>query len=136
MHNQLAEGIKAHGYPTHHPPLPSCTNTENADFSSKTLLDDSEAVKAVITRLVQNEGKRVVVIMHSYSGLVGSNAVPEDLSFGYRRLHKLPGGRIHLFYFAAFVLIEKESVFGTFGESPNNDVHVSRIAPSEIDSST
>ena len=64
--------------------------------------------------------------MHSYGGLVGSNAIPKELSFGYRKTCNLPGRVIHLFYFAAFILDEKESELRTFGESPNNDVHVSR----------
>lgn len=29
---------------------------------------------------------------------------------------------VHLFYFAAFILSEGQSVLGVFGESPNNDV--------------
>jgi hypothetical protein len=56
---------------------------------------------------------------------VGSNAISEELSFSYRRSHDLPGGVIHLFYFTAFILGEKQTVLGAFGESPNNDVKVS-----------
>jgi hypothetical protein len=58
--------------------------------------------------------------------LVGSNAIPKELSFKYRESVGLSGGVIHLFYIAALVLDECQSVLGTFGESPNNDVRVSK----------
>ena len=67
----------------------------------------------------------MVVAMHSYGGLVGSEAVPEDLSYTKRQSLNLPGGVIHLFYFNGFILSEGQSVLGVFGESPNNNVHVS-----------
>jgi hypothetical protein len=67
----------------------------------------------------------VVVVMHSYGGLVGSNAVTMELSFSHREASGMPGGVVRLFYLAAFVLGEGQSALGTFGESPNNDVKVS-----------
>lgn len=55
---------------------------------------------------------------------MGSNAVSQDLSFEWRKEKGLRGGVVHLFYFAAFVLDTQQSVLGTFGQSPNDDVHV------------
>ncbi|KAI1813948.1 hypothetical protein GGS20DRAFT_442043 [Poronia punctata] len=62
------------------------------------------------------------MIMHSYGGLVGTEAVTRDLSFKHRKSNNLPGGVLHLFYFAAFILTEGQSVLSTFDESPNNFV--------------
>jgi hypothetical protein len=64
--------------------------------------------------------------MHSYGGLVGSNAISKELSFAYRKQAGLLGGVIHLHYIAAFVLDVGQTVLGTFGESPNNDVKASK----------
>jgi alpha-beta hydrolase superfamily lysophospholipase len=125
-YQQLTDGLKHQGYPTFQPELPSCSNIDDADFPSKTLHDDSAVVKNVVERLVNDEGKKVFVVMHSYGGLVGSNATPKELSFKYRKSAGLSGGVIHLLYVAAFVLDEHQSVLGTFGESPNNDVKVSK----------
>ncbi|KAH8700033.1 catalytic protein [Phaeosphaeriaceae sp. PMI808] len=121
-YQKLTEGLKHQGYATFQPGLPSCSNTDDADFPSKTLRDDSAAVKSVVERLVNDEGKKVFVVMHSYGGLVGSNAIPKELSFKYRKSNGLSGGVFHLLYIAAFVLDEGQSVLGTLGESPNNDV--------------
>ncbi|OTA98058.1 hypothetical protein M426DRAFT_326290 [Hypoxylon sp. CI-4A] len=60
--------------------------------------------------------------MHSYGGLVGNEAVTKDLSFDQRQSAGLPGGVVHLFYFAAFILFVGQSVLDVFGESPNNDI--------------
>ncbi|KAF2105615.1 catalytic protein [Lophiotrema nucula] len=125
VYQKLSDTIRARGYQTFQPELPSCSNTDNPDFSSKTLQDDSDAVSLVLERLINNQGKRVVVVMHSYGGIVGSNAIPEELSYEFRKEKGLKGGVIYLYYFAAFVLDKGQSVLSAFGESPNNDVRVS-----------
>jgi alpha-beta hydrolase superfamily lysophospholipase len=123
-YDALTQALKDQGFTTFQPELPSCSNTEDGDFPSKTLHDDSAVIKGLIERLVNDEGKRVFVIMHSYGGLVGSNAISEDLGFTYRQSAGLSGGVIHLFYIAAFLLDKGQSVLGAFVESPNNDVKV------------
>lgn len=60
--------------------------------------------------------------MHSYGGLVGAEGVPEDLSWSNRESRGLPGGVSHLFFFAASILAEGQSVLDIFGEPPNNNV--------------
>ncbi|CAG8958363.1 hypothetical protein HYFRA_00011040 [Hymenoscyphus fraxineus] len=118
LFNKLTEK----GYPTIHPKLPSCTDVSHPDFPSKDLIDDALAVRSAVTRLVEYESKTVVLVMHSYGGLVGSEAVPPELSYAHRKSKGLEGGVIHLFYFTAFIMEEENSVLGTFGESPNSIV--------------
>jgi hypothetical protein len=62
--------------------------------------------------------------MHSYGGLVGSEAIPEALSYLNRQSRNLRGGVIHLFMFSAFLLEEGKSVLDAFGVSPNDDIKV------------
>jgi pimeloyl-ACP methyl ester carboxylesterase len=133
VYQKLTNGLTHNGYPTFHPSLPSCSNTSDADFPSKTLGDDTEAVRKVVKRLVQDERKKVVVVMHSYGELVGSNAIAKELSFSHRDAAGEPGGVVHLFYLAAFVLAEGQSVMGAFGESPSNDVRVSAISMPQLE---
>ena len=122
---KLKRGLVAQGYPTIHPELPSCVNTDSEDFPQVSLIDDALAVRTVLTRKVEYEEKLVVVVMHSYGGLVGSEAATEELSYAKRRAQGLPGGVIHLFLYSAFLLNEGQSVISAFGESANNDVKVS-----------
>lgn len=69
VYEQLSEAIRAKGYVTFQPELPSCSDTESPNFCKRTLNDDSEVVKKVLHDLVQQKGKRVTVVMHSYGGL-------------------------------------------------------------------
>lgn len=124
----LEKGLRSRGYPVIHPTLPSCSNTDSPTFASVTLTDDALAVQDEVTRLVE-EGKLVVVVMHSYGGLVGSEAIPEELSYSNRKCRNLRGGVVHLFMFSAFLIEAGKSVLDAFGESPNNVVKV-HISPS------
>lgn len=125
VYKRLADGLEARGFSTSHPEYPSCSNIEDPEFPSKTLSDDTESVRQTVKHLVEDEKKKVFIVMHSYGGLVGSNSIGEEWSISHRKAAGLAGGVIHLFYIAAFVLDKQQSVLGVFGESANNDVRVS-----------
>jgi pimeloyl-ACP methyl ester carboxylesterase len=129
VYQKLKDGLEGKGYSVFCPALPSCIGTESPDFPKVTLSDDAASVLKVLVPLIERESKLVVVVMHSYGGLVGSEAVTEDLSFFWRRQQGLEGGVIHLYYFTAFVLPKGASVLGTFGESPNSELSVSTTRP-------
>ena len=88
---KLVRGLVAQGYPTIHPDLPSCSNTDSENFPQVSLIDDALAIRTVLTRQVEYEGKLVVVVMHSYGGLVGSEATTEELSYAKRHAQGLAG---------------------------------------------
>lgn len=88
VYHKLADALRALGYEVHQPTLPSLTEPE---LASKTIGDDASAVRFQVQTLV-DEGKTVVVVMHSYGGLVGSEAVLKDLSFDQRKSNGLSGG--------------------------------------------
>ena len=73
---------------------------------------------------MEYDGKTVVVVMHSYGGLVGSEAIPEELSYARRQAQGRPGGVIHLFFYSAFLLNDGQSVLGAFGQSSNDVIKV------------
>ncbi|ORY58904.1 Alpha/beta hydrolase fold-1 [Pseudomassariella vexata] len=72
-----------------------------AEPPTKGLADDAAAVRATIEKLA-GEGKQVVLVVHSYGGLVGANAV-EGLGFAERQAKGEKGGVILFVYLAAFV---------------------------------
>ncbi|KAA8646620.1 hypothetical protein EYZ11_013394 [Aspergillus tanneri] len=121
VYDALVTGLQDAGYAVVHPALPSCSDVDRDDFPTRTLADDALTVTETVKSLVE-EGKLVVIVMHSYGGIVGSEAIPESLSHAARQAQGKKGGVIHLFYYSAFILGKGQSVFGTFGESPNNDV--------------
>ncbi|KAJ4417913.1 hypothetical protein N0V82_005870 [Gnomoniopsis sp. IMI 355080] len=118
---KLIAALHTRGFEVVQPRLPSLSDHDSPDFAKRDLTDDSRAIEDEAKRLV-DEGKDVLVFMHSYGGLIGSNAISEDLSLQSRSQSGLSGGVFCLFYFAAFILDEGQSVLQTFGESPNNDI--------------
>ena len=128
VYSKLVQRLVYQGYPTIFPRLPSCSNTDSPDFPQVSLVDDALAIRTELIRQVEYEGKDVVVVMHSYGGLVGSEAIAEDLTWAKRRAQGLPGGVINLFFYAALMLNEGQSVLSAFGESPNNDVKVRSVS--------
>lgn len=128
VYAKLVQGLVARGYPTIHPQLPTCSDTDSTDFPQLSLVDDALAIRSELIRQIEYEGKTVVVVMHSYGGIVGSEAITEELSYTKRQAEGLPGGVIHLFLYAAFVLDVGQSVVSLFGgESPNFDSQVSTL---------
>ena len=128
VYSKLVQGLVYQGYPTIFPRLPSCSNTESPNFPQVSLVDDALAIRTELVRQVEYEGKYVVVVMHSYGGLVGSEAITEDLTWAKRRAQGLPGGVIHIFFYAAFLINEGQSVLSAFGQSPNDDIKVCSVS--------
>ena len=56
---------------------------------------------------IVNSKKYVIMLMHSYGGHVGSDAL-QDLDFIARSKKGLDGGVIHLVYLCALLLLEGE----------------------------
>lgn len=124
VYERLVHSLQNLDYMTIQPRPPSCSNTDDPEYPKTTLIDDALAVRKELVRQVEHEHQTVVVVMHSYGGLVGGEAIPEDLSYTKRQSLGLLGGVIHLFYFCAYVLDQGESLLGTCGDRPSINVHV------------
>ena len=85
-------GIEADGYNTDVVHLPSVDPTvPHSDFS-----DDVDQIKKQI-ELAANSGQRVVVVVHSYGGVPGSEAI-RGLDWETRQQNGQQGGVVHLFF--------------------------------------
>ena len=84
----------------HCPPLPSQTATlplpPTANLEHDTLL-----IRQTIQPLV-DQGRYVIVLMHSYGGIVGNNSL-DGFLLPQRKALDREGGVVHLVYMAAFV---------------------------------
>lgn len=126
VYHKFAQLIESHGYPVVQPTYPSLTSQDSPEFTRKTLSNDVAVVETALRKLVEDEGKTVIIAMHSYGGLVGSEAVPADLVLSTRKGRNQTiggggGGVAHLFYFAAFVLPLGQSIASAVGDSPDHD---------------
>lgn len=101
--------LEALGFPSHCPAHPSI----GAEPPTKTLADDVSSLQGVLSAFA-DEGRDLVVVAHSYGGVVASSAV-EGLSKAARAQAGKPGGVIKVVYLAAFALDKGQSLLGMLG---------------------
>ena len=106
----FAEKLKALGYPTEVVPLPSVGGTETP---LQGLPEDTAAVRKALTKLV-HDGLEVLLLCHSYGGVVGSCAV-EGFDFGSRKKEGKSGGVIMTVYMSAFMIRKGETLLDMLG---------------------
>ena len=124
VYKDLVDRLVSLGYPTVHPLLPTCSDAQDPNFPFLTLLDDATAVQSELVRLVEHEQKTVMVVMHGYGGMVGSEAVLEDMSCNNRRRNGLSGGVIHLFFVCASLVGPGQSMLGGLDSPSSHKVEV------------
>ncbi|KAE8346495.1 hypothetical protein BDV24DRAFT_176424 [Aspergillus arachidicola] len=107
----LQTALQTAGYPTQtiaHP-------TNGAEPPTKTLIDDTTNLRQTLSLLIDQEGKDVVLIAHSYGGLVISNAA-EGFGKKDRGNRGLQGGIVLMVYMTALLVPRGKSLFGALGE--------------------
>lgn len=105
LYDKFTSLLKIQGYEVHVPRLLSMNGARppNADLYSDTAL-----IRTYVEALVE-AGHNVVVLMHSYGGQVGSNALA-GLGFEERQQRNQAGGISRLVYITAFALNKGESM--------------------------
>lgn len=98
------------GYPTEAVALPSVGNTN----ASVGVAEDAAALAAELTTLT-DAGKDIVMVCHSYGGVVASTAV-EGYGYKNRSAAGLDGGVIMLVYMTAFAAPAGTSLLDALGD--------------------
>lgn len=109
----LVSQLKESNIPAEFVPLASVGGTE---LPLKGLPDDVAAVRNTLKRLAE-EGKDVVLLCHSYGGVVGSCAV-EGFDATSRAREGKTGGVVLTVYMAAFMIPKGQSLLGVLGGAP------------------
>jgi hypothetical protein len=103
----LVSKLKEAGYPVQSATLSTVGNSRTG------ICDDIDRMRGMMIPLC-DEGKDVVLVMHSFAGIPGSSAV-ERLSKTERAAKGLPGGVIGLIYLAAFLSPEGTTLLEASG---------------------
>ncbi|ROW16235.1 hypothetical protein VPNG_01991 [Cytospora leucostoma] len=113
----LITALETSGYEVHVPHLPSCNQSRppNADLSS-----DTAHIRSYIESLVR-DGRKVVVIAHSYGGQICSNALC-GLGAQVRSSQGLKGGITALIYMSSWALPEGSTALDKAEEFGNMDL--------------
>jgi len=112
MYDIAVDKLKAQGYEVHVVNMPSVGRKE----PTPNMNDDSSAIGAELDKLVE-QGKDVLVISHSYSGIPVSEGVK---GFGKETRAKKgkKGGVTRILYTTALVVKEGQSAADLLGQGP------------------
>ncbi|GKT55209.1 hypothetical protein ColTof4_07928 [Colletotrichum tofieldiae] len=117
-YQDIRDELQQRGYETRGVPYQSV----GAEPPTKGLYDDAAAVRAVLEELADH-GKQIVLVAHSYGGLVGAEAV-NGLGYKQRAGDNKAGGVILFVYLAAFVGPKGQSILSLTG---NKDPPFARV---------
>ena len=105
--------LEAHDYPTASLSLPSVS----AEPAHQNHDEDTAAIRHELSALIDEQGRDVILVMHSYSGIPASDAA-EGLGRTERTAAGRKGGIVLLVYICAYMLPVGESLYtyeGAFG---------------------
>jgi len=120
MYYPLQDAIQALGYECFVNNAPSASR--NPPEEPATLEDDAVFFRGIIEKLA-DQGKDVVVVPHSYGGIIATEAA-KGASKADRQASGKPGGIVKIIYLTAIVLPEGGSSRKDYGEPPAALVHV------------
>ncbi|KAF1971618.1 alpha/beta-hydrolase [Bimuria novae-zelandiae CBS 107.79] len=131
IYTPLTPFLSAAGYPVLTLPLPSCdASPPHADFSG-----DVRGIRACLHTLIDEEEKDVVLVLHSYTGMPGTEA-PVGLGKKERERAGKKGGVLRLVYVNALAPCEGFSLTAGGQEYPSwmrldADKGVFTVSPSD-----
>jgi pimeloyl-ACP methyl ester carboxylesterase len=102
-YSELYMHLAVHSYETHTVALPSCGS------ATPSFDPDVAAIRKVLAQLCDDEGKDVVLVMHSFGGSCGSEAV-KGFAKKLREKERKKGGVVRLVYIMAFAMMPGESI--------------------------
>ncbi|MCJ1369215.1 hypothetical protein MMC20_000425 [Loxospora ochrophaea] len=123
-YSDFIEQLQKAGFEVFCPLLPTC---DEAKRLTANLSTDAESIRSQIMSLVDSS-REVVMLLHSYGGVVGTEAV-KGLSAPERATEGLPGGVVRLIYMCAFMLQVGESALSASFDRPGPE-------PVEVDTAT
>lgn len=100
-YEDLVDHLKSQGFDTHCPRLPTAVDKLPVPETAS-MPHDTATVQSTIQGLVE-KGKKIILLMHSYGGVVGTNSL-NGLLWPQRQSQNLPGGVVGVVYMAAFVI--------------------------------
>lgn len=122
--DKLLPYLKDAGLSTHPGAYPSCNP---ASPSTATCQDDITSLRDNVLLPLMEQSKDVVVLAHSYGGVVGG-AAAKGLDKKTRGAQGLPGSVIGLIYVAGNITLEGESLFEAVGGAYPPFIKTSKVS--------
>jgi hypothetical protein len=128
MYYNLVKRLQNEGYEVYVNNLPS--TSRNPPERPASLNDDALFVRGIIESVV-DQGKDVLVVTHSYGGVVGTEAA-KGVSKAERQADGKLGGITRIAYLTSIVPPEGGSLVGEQGEAPPELVETDEVRPVNI----
>ncbi|KAJ6470536.1 Alpha/beta hydrolase fold-1 [Mycena sanguinolenta] len=109
LYSAVISDLQSHGYSVHGVELETVGRREKAP----TMYDDAAVVASVASKLAE-EGKDVVLVAHSYGGIVACQA-SKGLAKTIRKKEGKEGGIVRIVFVAAMVPAEGQPLLALFG---------------------
>jgi pimeloyl-ACP methyl ester carboxylesterase len=98
------------GYPTSCPRQPSAQGLPTAG-----LAEDADSITSELVNLIEVEEREVIVVAHSYGGVIASQAVRQHFARPEREKLGKKGGVLEIVYMCAFLLEKGQSLIDALG---------------------
>jgi pimeloyl-ACP methyl ester carboxylesterase len=121
IYNKIIPLLESHGYKCRAILLPSIQHPLNKNYE-KYYAEDVAAIRDRVSKIIE-EGEDVVLVLHSYGGLVGPDALP-GLGKKERTEKGEKGGVVRLVYINAWLVPENFCA-----ASPAGDGNPSEVSP-------
>lgn len=110
MYQSIVDDLKAAGYEATAIYLPTVGDSKKT--SGVTIADDGAAIQAVLAKLIDEDGKDVILVTHSYGGIAGAEG-PKGFAKTDREASGKEGGTVRLVYVTALIARVGESLQDT-----------------------
>ena len=100
------------GFPTSCPRQPSVGHAPPLPLSA-----DVECIQDELVHYIEEYGKEIIVVAHSYSGVITIQAIEERFAKRSYEFDGKRGGVVGILYMCAFLLEAGQSLAGAFGGS-------------------
>ncbi|OAL30625.1 hypothetical protein AYO22_01477 [Fonsecaea multimorphosa] len=97
LYSEVVVALGSYGYETVVIHLPSVGN--RSPLPASTMADDAAYIKSLTTKLA-DEGKEIILVMHSYGGICGTEST-KGVTMAERAQSQLKGGIVRLFYISS-----------------------------------
>ncbi|KAJ5998661.1 hypothetical protein N7451_006471 [Penicillium sp. IBT 35674x] len=104
IYDHVAAILRSQGYPVEPITLPS-----QGGPSSSTMYDDSEYIRQNYLKGLVAQGREIIIVMHSYSGLPGTECI-KGFARKDRLAQDLNGGIVGLLYISSLVVLAGNSI--------------------------
>ncbi|OQV11041.1 hypothetical protein CLAIMM_14946, partial [Cladophialophora immunda] len=134
LYSGVVEELDSHGYDTVVIHLPSVGS--RSPLPAATMAEDAGYITSLTTKLA-DEGKEIVLVMHSYGGICGTEST-KGVSKAERAQSQLRGGVVRLFYISSPVPRVGDSIATQMGDNMPEfiTIDVSIFQPGSKDSLT